>query len=97
MADLPAQPDPVTYGMGGLTSIDWAGPVKPLLDEIAQSTDYHLRVLGKEPAIPLMVSVYDKNMKIGEILRDIAWQCGRRATVAVYPEEQVIELRYAQN
>jgi len=97
LPDMPPQPNPADYGMGGLTSVDWSGPVQPLLREIARSTSYRLRVLGPEPGIPVMVSVYDKNMKIGEVLRNIAYQCGRRATVAVYPEEQVIELRYAKN
>jgi len=90
-------PDPAEYGMANLTSIDWSGPVEPLTKEIARVTGYRLRVLGTSPAIPVMVSVYDKNMMIGDILRDVGYQCGRRASIVVFPDSRVIELRYAKN
>ncbi len=97
LPQLPPSPDPASYGMAGKTSVDWSGPVEPLVREMAKVTGYHLRVLGKEPAIPLMVSVYNQNTMIADILRDVGFQCGRRATVAVYPDDRIIELRYAQN
>lgn len=90
-------PNPRSYGMGTLTSIDWSGPVEPLVREIARATDYRLHVLGQSPAIPVMVSVFDKNRMIGEILRDVAYQCGRRANIIIFPESRLIELRYAKN
>ncbi|MHB1946831.1 MAG: type IVB secretion system lipoprotein DotD [Gammaproteobacteria bacterium] len=94
---LAPPPDPASYGMAGLTSIDWSGPVEPLVREIAKVTGYRLRVLGTQPAIPVLVTVYDKNMMVADILRDVGFQCGRRATVVIYPESRVIELRYAKN
>lgn len=90
-------PSPASYGMGGLTSVDWTGPVEPLLKQIANASNYRLRVMGTEPGIPLLVSVYARNAMLGDILRDVGYQCGRRATVAVYPSSRVIELRYAKN
>lgn len=90
-------PDPASYGMAGLTSIDWSGPVEPLVKEMAKATGYKFHVLGREPAIPVMVSVYRQNVPIADILRDVGFQCARRATIAVYPEAQIIELRYARN
>jgi defect-in-organelle-trafficking protein DotD len=94
---LDPPPSPDTYGMGGLTSVDWSGPVEPLLRQIARAANYRVRVLGTEPGIPVLVTVYDKNMMLADILRDVGYQCGRRATVVVYPESRVIELRYAKN
>ena len=94
---LDPPPSPDTYGMGGLTSVDWSGPIEPLLKQIAQTANYRVRVLGTEPGIPVLVSVTDKNMMLADILRDVAYQCGRRAAVVVYPESRVIELRYAKN
>lgn len=94
---LDPPPNPASYGMGGLTSVDWSGPVEPLIRQIAKVTNYRVRVLGRPPAIPVLVSVYDKNMMAADILRDVGFQCGRRATVVVYPESRVIELRYAKN
>jgi defect-in-organelle-trafficking protein DotD len=90
-------PSPASYGMGGLTSVDWSGPVEPLVKQIANAANYRLRVLGTKPAIPVMVSLYDKNRMLADVLRDVGYQCGRRAAVVVYPESRVIELRYAKN
>lgn len=97
MPPMPPPPCPASFGMGGLTSIDWSGPIEPLVKEIARLVGYRLCVLGREPAIPVLVSVYDKNMMIADILRDIGYQAGRRAAIVVYPENRVIELRYAKN
>ncbi len=94
---LDPPPSPDTYGMAGLTSIDWSGPVEPLLKQIANASNYRLRVLGTSPGIPVLVTVYDKNMMLADILRDVGFQCGRRAAVVVYPDSRVIELRYAKN
>jgi defect in organelle trafficking protein DotD len=94
---LVAPPNPASYGMAGLTSVDWSGPVEPLVREIAKSTDYRLRVLGRSPGIPIIVTIYTKNTMIADILRDVGYQCGRRATVVVFPESRTIELRYAKN
>lgn len=97
LPNLMPPPNPNAYGMGGFSTIDWSGPVEPLIRQIAIATDYRLRILGTPPAIPVMVAIFTKNEMLGDILRDISYQCGRRATVVVYPESRVIELRYAKN
>ncbi len=97
MPCIAPSPNPAAYGMGGLATIDWSGPIEPVIAQIARVSNYHLRVLGTEPAIPVLVTVYDKNMMIADILRDIGYQGGRRAAVVVFPESRVIELRYAKN
>jgi len=94
---LAPPPAPATYGMGMATSIDWSGPVQPLLQQVARTADYRLRTLGTPPAIPVIVTVYTKNEMLGDVLRDIGYQCGRRASVVIFPESRVIELRYAKN
>jgi defect-in-organelle-trafficking protein DotD len=95
--NLAAPPSPASYGMGGVTSIDWSGPIEPLLREMAKASDYRVRVLGTSPAIPVIVTLYEKNAMLGDILRNAGYQCGRRASVVVFPESRVIELRYAKN
>lgn len=97
LPDLAPPPSPASYGMGGLTTIDWSGPVEPLVQQIARASNYRVRVLGTEPAIPVIVTVYQKNAILGDVLRDVGYQCGRRASVTVFPESRVIELRYAKN
>lgn len=93
---LAPPPSPGSYGMGGLTAIDWSGPVEPLIRQIAKAANYRVRVLGRQPAIPVLVSIYEKNAMLGDVLRDVGFQCGRRAAVVVYPDSRVIELRYAK-
>ena len=95
--NIPEGPSPASYGMGGMATIDWSGPVEPLVQQIAKASDYRTRVLGTRPAIPVIVTVNSKNVMLGDIVRDIGYQCGRRATVVVYPGSRVIELRYAKN
>lgn len=96
-ATLDPPPSPASYGMAQLTSVDWSGPVEPLVRQLAKASGYRLTVLGTPPAIPVLVSVYDKNMMLADVLRNVGYQCGKRATIAVYPENRVIELRYAKN
>lgn len=94
---LSPPPSPASYGMGALTTIDWSGPVEPLVRQIARISGYRVRVLGTAPAIPVLVTIYAKNTMLGDILRDVGYQCGRRASVIVFPESLVIEIRYAKN
>lgn len=97
LPNLPPAPAPASYGMGGLTSVDWSGPIQPLVEQMAKAANYRVRVLGTAPAIPILVTIYQKNAMLGDILRDAGYQTGRRASVTVYPESRVIELRYAKN
>jgi defect-in-organelle-trafficking protein DotD len=90
-------PNPASYGMAQLTSIDWSGPVEPLVKQLAQASEYRLRVLGTHPAIPVLVTLNEKNIMLADAIRDVGYQCGRRATVVIYPDTRVIELRYAKN
>lgn len=94
---LDPPPNPASFGMAGLTSVDWSGPVETLVRQLAKAANYRVRILGNQPAIPVLVTVYDKNMMLADILRDVGYQCGRRATIVVFPESRVIELRYAKN
>lgn len=95
--DVGPPPNPASYGMAGLATIDWSGPIEPLVRQIGKVANYRVRVLGTCPAIPILVTIYDKNTMIADILRDVGFQAGRRATLVVYPESRVIELRYARN
>jgi defect-in-organelle-trafficking protein DotD len=56
-----------------------------------------MRILGKSPAIPIIISITAHNTPLADVLRDANFQCGRRANVAIYAANKVIELRYAKN
>jgi defect-in-organelle-trafficking protein DotD len=96
-ASVREPPQPETYGMGIPTSIDWDGPIEPLIQQIANAANYKLRVLGSPPAIPVIVSISAKDTAIGDILRDIGYQSGQQAQVVVFPSTRIIELRYAKS
>ncbi len=90
-------PNPDAYNMDSLASIDWAGPIGPIVEQIARASHYQLRVLGKTPAIPVLISINEKNMPLGYILRDIDFQSGSKANIVVFPRRRVIELRYGRS
>jgi defect in organelle trafficking protein DotD len=89
-------PDPMIRAMPQIATIDWSGPIGPLVTRIAQAAKYQVRVLGTRPAIPVIVTIDTRNTPLGNILRDAAYQAGTRAHVKVFPKRRIIELRYAK-
>lgn len=83
-----------SIGLGSLASVDWTGPVEPLVLRLANAGDYKFRVVGKNPSIPVLVAVYATNMPIADILRDANLQAGKKADIVIYPKHRLIELRY---
>lgn len=81
-------------GMGGKVDIDWTGPVAPLIEKIAKMTDYRVKILGNEPAIPIIITITARDTMIAEILQNASFQAGRRAHILVFPCDHVIEVRY---
>lgn len=90
-------PPPINAPLFGLAcpaSVDWVGPVEPLLRRIGDATHYCIRVLGREPAIPAIVSVHSRNTPFADILRNVSLQIYKKACIVIYPRSHVIELRY---
>lgn len=93
-ARLPEPPNAAKIGMADLASVDWTGPIEPLVRKIASASHYKLRVLGHAPAIPIIVSVTAKDTPLADILRDLGFQAEQQAGLVLYPSSRVIELRY---
>lgn len=89
-------PDPNKLGIRHAATVDWSGPIEPLLSHLAQAIHYRLRVLGNAPAVPVMVTLNAKRSPVAYILRDVDFQAGHQGRVVVYPRSRVIELRYAK-
>ncbi|MFC3908994.1 type IVB secretion system lipoprotein DotD [Legionella dresdenensis] len=87
---------PNAYNLQARASVDWSGPIEELTSRIAKAGHFRLRVLGKEPAVPVLISLTAKDESLAEILRHIDYQAGRKADIHVYPNSQVVELRYAK-
>ena len=88
--------DPASYGMANLVSVDWAGPIAPIVQRIANASGFQMKTFGTEPAVPLLVFVQVKNKPLGDVLRDVGYQVHSKASLVVYPNTRVIELRYAE-
>lgn len=87
---------PNAYNLQARASVDWSGPIEELTARIAKAAHYRVRILGKSPAIPVLISLTVKDQSLAEILRDIDYQAGIKAFIHVYPNSQVVELRYAK-
>ncbi len=46
MPAMDPAPNPASYGMAQQVSIDWSGPVEPLLKQLANASGYRLRSIG---------------------------------------------------
>lgn len=88
--------DPATIHMTQISSLNWYGPLQPLLLKIAQTSGYKLRVLGNEPATPILIVINAQDEPLADILQNTIYQAAGKATVNVYPNTNVIELRYPQ-
>ncbi len=89
-------PNPDTYGMGMKASVDWYGPIQQVVSRVAAMTGYRFVILGRAPAIPILVTVVEHNKPLGEILQDIGYQAEKHADVVVFPASRTVELRYAK-
>lgn len=87
---------PSSYNLQTRASIDWDGPIEDLVTRIANAAHYRFRILGKAPAIPILINLNTKDDSLAETLRNIDYQASNRAYIHVYPKNQVIELRYAK-
>ncbi len=75
-------------------SVDWNGPVEPIIKKIAKASGYHVHVMGSAPAIPVLVNVVMVNDTMGNMLRNVMYQVHNKASIGVYPKTRTIELRY---
>lgn len=98
---IPLMPvDTKSYGMGAISTVQWSGPMEPLLKQIAKQTGYELKIIGPRPAIPIIVTLNQENVPIGDILQNAALQANNQETVVVFPGQNggkgVIQLSYNQ-
>ena len=78
-------------------TLDWTGPIEPLVRQLADRAGYRYMVQGDEPAGDVVINVTAVEKPVIEVLRDVGLQAGRRANVVVDGERQVIEVAYASS
>jgi defect in organelle trafficking protein DotD len=91
-------PYPTASGLENIiASVDWSGPIEPLLERIVRLANYKLEVIGRRPAVPVLVTISAQNTPLAYIIRNADLQAGIKANIAVYPGIHVIELQYAKS
>jgi len=83
-------------GMNEISSIEWNGPIDPIVRKISKAGKHKYRVLGKSPSIPVIVDLNMKNVPLADILRNITYQASGKAQISYIAKEDVIELRYLE-
>lgn len=76
-------------------SVNWVGPIEPLLLSLSDRAGYQLQVNGDKPPVPVVVSIQAREKSVVDVLRDLGLQAGRRADVVVDPARRIVELNYA--
>lgn len=87
-------PNIAAVSIPGNSSIDWNGPIEPLVRQIAKATQYRVSIVGAAPITPIIVTVHQEQATNADILRNAALQAGARATIVTDPAKKVITLRY---
>ena len=75
-------------------SVDWTGPVEPLLEAMADLIDYDWQVTGPAPAHPLIVSISRRDEPVWLLMRDVAISLTSSATIIVNPSRELVALQY---
>ncbi len=83
-------------GMHGKVDLEWTGPLAPLVQKIADLSHYRVKFLGKEPPIPILISISAKAALMADVLQNASLQAGKRAYILVFPKDKIIEVRYLQ-
>lgn len=87
-------PNPIKTGLDQRVTIEWTGPVEPVLEKLAKNAHYRVNLLGQPPVAPILVSVNRSDAYLADVIQDIAYQVQRFADVSVNASEKLIELRY---
>lgn len=78
-----------------IVTVDWVGPIEPIMRKLADRAGYDLQVNGDTPPAPVVVNLNVKQKTVIDALRDLGLQAGQRADVVVDPDHRLVELNYA--
>ncbi len=83
----------VKSNVKGTVSIDYIGPIEPLLKKLAKSANVKYRKLGKQTGTPIIVSVKYDNASLRDVVENIAYQAQNHAIVEVN-KQGAVQIRY---
>ncbi len=76
------------------TTVNWTGPATDLAGEISRNIGYGYSVTGKEPSVPIMVSISATDEPAIKVLEDIGYQVAQFGEIIVDPDMKRLEFRY---
>ena len=87
---------PTTGPLAERVTIVWSGEPEKVLTNIAIKTGYEMRIVGRRPVTPPIVTIEARNRKIFDVLQDIGLQLGERHGVQVDDNNETITLVYRE-
>jgi hypothetical protein len=85
---------PQSGAMETKVTMDWEGPLEPLLEAIAEKYHYKPDIMGKKPVLPIWVVISTKGKTLGNVIQDIDLQVRAQADISINDAARTIELRY---
>lgn len=85
---------PRSKGFDNTISINWSGPVEPLIRMIADRVSYKFRISGKKPINPMLVNIRSIDQPVFKVLEEIGWQAGEKVGVVVDENSSTIQVVY---
>lgn len=78
-------------------TIDWQGPIEPLLEEMANRAGYAFRTTGVKPKNQVMVSITSNEEPLFGVVRRAGSMAHGYADIGFNPSAKLIEIRYGSN
>ncbi|WP_018299821.1 DotD/TraH family lipoprotein [Fangia hongkongensis] len=83
-----------------ILSLSFYGPIEEVVKKVAKATGYKMQIFGKKPPFSIIVILGNLNKPIHDsainILRNIAIQSAKQATLEINPRANVISIRYVE-
>ena len=75
-------------------TVEWTGPITPLLTALAEHIGYEFSVAGQPPAQPVVVTIHRRHEPVWRVFRDAGAVITTRGLVVVAPADRRIEMRW---
>lgn len=92
--DSPAQISDAPPELRRAITINWVGPVEPLVEKLANRAGYSFMTYGNPPPTALVVNMDAYNTAVIDLMRDVGLQLGQKADLRVDANTKSVELHY---
>jgi defect-in-organelle-trafficking protein DotD len=85
----------VKSNVKGTISLNYIGPIEPLLKKIAKHAKLKFKKMGKSTGTPIIVSVKYENSTLADAIENIAYQAQNHAVVEI-TKSGAVQIRYIE-